>query len=43
LKIYNEPMENKTEEKYDADKSRSKSSDIENFNDIDDLKVKDIE
>jgi len=44
LKIYNEPMENKTEEKYDADKSGSKSiSDTDDFKDIDNLQVKDIE
>jgi len=43
LKIYNEPMENKTEEKYDADKSGSKSSEIDDFKDIDNLQVKDNE
>jgi len=36
-------MENKTEEKYDADKSGTKSSDTDNFKDIDNLQVKDIE
>lgn len=41
--MYHEPMENKTEEKYDADKSGSKSSDTDDFKDIDDLQIKDIE
>jgi len=43
LKIYNEPIENKTEEKYDADKSGSKSSDTDDFKDNDYLQVKDVE
>jgi hypothetical protein len=46
LKIFSEPIKNKTEEKYNADKSGSKSSDTENSKDIvdiDNLQVKDIE
>jgi hypothetical protein len=46
LKIFSEPIKNKTEEEYNADKSGSKSSDTENSKnivDIDNLQVKDIE
>ncbi|KAL5233796.1 hypothetical protein ACI65C_001207, partial [Semiaphis heraclei] len=43
LKIYNEPIKNKVEEKYDADESGSKSSDTGSYKNINNLQVNDIE